>query len=283
MKTRPLYRQHSAHSCCSGWSHEVARDPIILFEGNDWSLTLREAIFSVLIAGIMTAVGFLISSSIANHVHNSQLKYKQALQIDKSLEQFAWALKTDVGHAFVEGRLEVLDPVEHKDLDGKWSIIEAAHQMYQRHTRVVHYTTHDSKGRARVRTRTETYWSWDTVSCDHLKSKKAKFLGVDFELSRFEIIGIHWTRKTVKTGINRRTVFNAAPTSMNGTAFTKLESRNISHGTSFWVGQHIKECFKNCTESCLVEVFWVFWIMFTVVVIAAFFIIDNKWLEDGKQ
>ena len=55
------------------------------------------------------------------------------------------------------------------------------------HTRVVHYTVTDSKGRSRTMSRTETYWTWDIYDSKHLKAKQVDFSGVIFPTTKFDL------------------------------------------------------------------------------------------------
>ena len=48
--------------------------PVVLLDFGDWRLTLREAVFSAFIAGILTAVGFFISGAIERHVHERHVQ-----------------------------------------------------------------------------------------------------------------------------------------------------------------------------------------------------------------
>lgn len=252
---------------------------IVLLDCIDWELTLREAIFAFFIVGSMIALGFLIAGKIEQHVHNEQLKYRRAVQIDKDPNQFSWALRTDVGDAFIEGHLKTLDPVSHDLLEGKWMKLSAAHQKYQMHTRTVTYTTTDSKGRAHTKTRVETYWSWDTYETESFSASQAEFLGEKIYLDDLDICGAWRDEKVVKTGYHKRVVFSMLPTDYDGTMFTTIKNKRISKGTPFWVGRDIAEAYKCCIASYSVSIFWIVWIVVTIGAVVGFFVLDNDWLE----
>lgn len=251
-----------------------------LLDFGDWTLTLREAIFAFLIVGTMVAFGFLIAGKIEQHVHNEQLKYRRAVQIDKDPSQFSWALRTDVGDAFIEGHLKTIDPVSHDLLEGKWMKLSVAHQKYQMHTRTVTYTTTDSNGRARTKTKTEAYWSWDTYETESFSASQAEFLGEKIYLDDLDICGASRDEKIVKTGHHKRVVFHMLPFEYDGTMFTTIQNKTISKGTPFWVGRDIETAYKCCIASYSVLMFWIIWILITCGAVVGFFVLDNDWLED---
>ena len=253
---------------------------VVIVNFGSWELTLREAIFSLLIVGAMVGVGFLIAGKIEQSVHAEQLKYRRAVQIDKDPSQFSWALRTDVGDAFIEGHLKTIDPVSHDLLEGKWMKLSASYQKYQMHTRTVTYTSTDSKGRARTKTRVETYWSWDTYETESFSASQAEFLGEKIYLDDIDICGAWRDEKVVKTGHHKRVVFYVLPTDYDGTMFTTIQNKRISKGTPFWVGRDIAEAYKCCIASYSVPIFWVVWIVVTIGAIVGFFVLDNDWLED---
>ena len=258
----------------------IGKKPIILIDFGTWELTLREAIFAFLIVGILTTIGYFFSSSIERNVHNKQLMYRQAAQIDKNEDEFKWALDTDIGYAFVEGHLETLDPVEHEHLNGKWLQINATFQKYQMHTRIVTYTTTDGKGHVRTHHRIETYWSWDTYDREKTSAQKVKFLGVELPLSKFDLSAVHRQEEIVKIGFHKRIVFNMIPTEMDGTIFTELKDKSISDNTEFLQNKDLKTAYEDQTTSHAIGIFWMIWIAVTIGCVFLFFYGENNWLED---
>lgn len=256
-----------------------SRRSIVIFDACSWEITLRELIFSFLIVGVMAVVGYLISDAIKRSVHNNQLKYKQAIQIDNRPEQFAWAIDTDVGNAFANGPLKTIDPVKHEKLNGSWMKLVAKHQKYQMHTRVVTYTT-TVNGKPRTRTRTETYWSWDTFKREIKTATTVSFLGVDIPYRKFSFIDSSDKRFTVSTGHNRRIVFVCTPTEMSGTIFTTIANKQISDNTPFYVSWNIDRTYKHYTNSCSVMIFWICWIALIIGILSIYFVAENNWLED---
>lgn len=259
----------------------AGREPVVLLDFNGWRLTLREVVFSVFIAGILTAAGFFISGAIERHVHGQQLRYRQAVQIDKNPVEFKWALDTDIGYLFAEGVLETVDPVRHGKLDGEWFSIEAAYQKYTRHTRTRTYTVSDGKGHTRIKSRVETYWSWDTYDIERLSAKTVRFLGVELPAGKF---GSRWRReyKIVSTGYNRRIEFAVVPKEMAGTIFVKAAGGTVDGQIEFWRGRNLKSAYKESISSCAKGLFWTAWIAVIVGILFAFFYAENKWLEDNS-
>ena len=259
----------------------ASREPAVLFNFSSWQLTLREVIFSIFIVGILTVIGFLISGAIERHVHEQQLRYRQAVQIDKNPTEFKWALDTDIGYLFAEGVLETVDPVKHERLDGEWFSIEAAYQKYTMHTRTRTYTVSDGKGCTRVKSRIETYWSWDTYDVERSSAKTARFLGVELPASKF---GLGWYSecKIVSTGYNRRIKFAVVPKEMAGTMFAKAAGGTVDGQIEFWRGRDLKSAYEDSVSSCAKGLFWTAWIAATAGILFAFFYAENRWLEDNS-
>lgn len=254
--------------------------PIVLLDFGDWQLTLRELLFSMLIAGVMAVVGYFTASVIEQNVHAKQLEYRQAAQIENSEDEFKLALETDIGNVFVEADLKAVDKVKHEKLRGEWLAIDATYEKYTKHTRVVHYTVTDSKGRAHHRTRTETYWTWDRYDSKHLKAKQVDFSGVIFPTAKFDLSWCSRHEDTVSIGWHKRIVFDTIPAKMHGTVFTKLADKTVSDSTPFWKDQDLKTAYEESVASYAVMIFWTIWIAVTIGLLITFFVIENDWLED---
>jgi len=259
----------------------AGREPAVLLDFGEWRLTLREAVFSALIAGILAAAGFFISGAVERRVHERQLRYRQAVQIDKNPVEFRWALDTDIGYLFAEGTLETVDPVRHERLDGEWFSIEAAYQKYTRHTRTRTYTVSDGKGHTRVKSRVETYWSWDTYDVERSSAKTVRFLGVELPAGKF---GPGWRRerRIVPIGHNRRIEFAVVPKKMAGTMFAKAAGGTVDGQIEFWRGRDLKSAYEDSVSSCAKGLFWTAWTAVIAGILFAFFYAENRWLEDNS-
>lgn len=244
-------------------------------------VTFREAVFSVFIVGVLVFFGFLIANAIEKSVHAKLLKYRQAVQIENNPEEFAYALKTDVGNAFVEGDFKTVDPISMEHLDGEYLFIERDVQKYQRHTRTVHYT--DSKGRSR--TRTEHYWSWDTVSSHSQIANRIIFSGVEFNAETFNYCTIPRTRTVFKCGwlSNTRYVFYTIPKDFHGTVFGELYGNYIFGKPEVMYNRDMSKTYRYYTTSHAVGIFWTFWIILIIAAVAGFYYIENSWLEENPH
>lgn len=256
-------------------------DRIVLYEGIDFEITLREVLFSLLILGIFSFLGFLGHSVIDKKVGDSTLKYRQAVAIE-SPDEFRHAMDTDVGHAFVRGKLEAAAPVTSKLVKGEYLSIHVEHQKYQMHTRVVTYTTYDSKGRPHVRRRTETYWSWDTKWTSTTNSPRVVFCGSEFPYGKFRY-DCASTERTIVGGDglfeNERDVVYTVKDGFTGTMFGDLRSGSFE-GTAALVRKGIEEYREfETNHTGLYALFWFIWAVLTFGTIFAFYIIDNNWLE----
>lgn len=243
------------------------------FEG--MTITLREVIFSVLIIGVLSAVGFYAASSIEKSVLDKQLAYRQAVQISDTNE-FAHAMKTDVGFALVEGDLYTPKPVSMDKCDGKWLHIVADFQEYRRHTQ--HYTTRDSKGHVHHHTR--TYWSWDTYDVKKKHADEVIFCGSTFMFEEFSyghVSPAH--RQTSSNGFHRRIVFTCLPTDFHATIASKLYENSVHDKPDLLEGMDLARAYEFYTTSHAVAIFWCCWIVFIALVCLVFYRYENEWLE----
>ena len=282
---RPQWRNTDKGICNSAWKRQLEgktkkNDRIVLYEDMDFEITLREVLFSLLILGVMSFFGFLVHSWIDKKVDDSTLKYRQAVAIE-SPDEFRHAMDTDVGHAFVRGKLEAVTPVTSKLVDGEYLSIHVEHQKYQMHTRVVTYTTYDSKGRPHTHHRTETYWSWDTKWTSTTNSPKVVFCGSEFPYDKFNY-GCARTEETIVGGgwlNNERDVVYTTKDGFTGTMFGDLRNGSFE-GSAMLVGRGIEEYREHETKCAWPYVlFWLLWCILTIGGIVLFYIIDNEWLE----
>ena len=256
------------------------KDRVVLYEDMDFEITLREFLFSLLILGICSFIGFLVYSWIDKKVDDSTLKYRQAVAIE-SPEEFRHAMNTDVGYAFVRGKLKAVTPVTNKLVKGKYLSIHVKHQKYQRHTRDVLYTIFDSEGRPHVHHITETYWSWDTKWTSTTNSPKVVFCGSEFKYNKFNYDCAREEETVVGGGLfnNERDLVYTTKDGFTGTIFADLHNKGFK-GIADMVSANIEKYREGLTK-CLAPyvLFWMIWLFFTVGAIVLFYIIDNEWLE----
>lgn len=245
-------------------------------------VTLREAIFSVTIASVLFLVGFLISTKIEHSVNQRNLEYRQAAQITETNE-FAQAIKTDVGNAFVQGTWNSESTVSHDKLKGEYARIYADYQEHRMHTRIETYTTYDSKGRPHTHTRTVHYWSWDTYKTSVTNSPTVNFMGVSFPFKKFNYDNVRRKYETVDNGFRKRIEFTMIPTKFNASAYTKLMNNTVSDGTSLIQDGSIVKMYERYTDSCALFIFWMLWSVLMVGSVVVFVCIENRWIEDDPD
>lgn len=260
--------------------NKKSKSPIILFESIDWRVTLREALFSIFLFGVLMLIGSLISGYIKSYVHNKHLVYKQAMQIRNNPDEFKWAMATDVGHVFVEGQLKSVGTVTHPKLNIDVTEYSAVYQHYNMHTRPVTRTMSDGKGRSRTYTTIETYWTWDTYKRKHDSVTNVVFSGVEFDYKKF-ILDDFYKSKTVENGYHDRIVFNYIPSELHGSLFGEIKHKTLD-GKIKLSDVSLDNLYKHYTTSILNTIFWIFWSIISVVLIILFYIFENKWLEDSN-
>jgi len=250
----------------------------VLFAVGEWEVTVREAVFSVFIAGVMTFFGFLVSNYVEKAVHDSRLRYLQAAEL-ASDEEFGHALRTDVGPAFCEGEFRTLDPVSYEGLAGEHLAVRADWQHYTMHTRVVHYTTGSGKN-VRHHTRTEHYWTWDTRRVDRRDAKEVEFCGVRFPKGKFSYSSVRPGSSVRRLDSDDRIVFAYWPKEFRAAAFSEFSGGTVSDGTELRPGATAPSLRAEYAESRAVAAFWCGWAWLTVAAVALFAYFDNRWLED---
>jgi hypothetical protein len=260
--------------------NKKSKSPIILFESIDWRVTLREALFSIFLFGVLMLIGSLISGYIKSYVHNKHLVYKQAMQIRNNPDEFKWAMATDVGHVFVEGQLKSVGTVTHPKLNIDVTEYSAVYQHYNMHTRPVTRTRSDGKGRSHTYTTIETYWTWDTYKRKHDSVTNVVFSGVEFDYKKF-ILDDFYKSKTVENGHRDRIVFNYILSELHGSLFGEIKHKTLD-GKIKLSDVSLDNLYKHYTTSILNTVFWIFWSIMSVVLIILFYLFENKWLEDSN-
>jgi len=242
-------------------------------------VTFREVLFCFVIAAVLFSIGFWISGAIGHKVNQRLLKYRQAAQIENNNAAFALALKTDVGDAFVEGQFKAIDPVRHENIAGNWTMYEANHQKYTRHTRIVTYTVSNGKGGTRTKTRTEHYWTWDTFRTEKASVKTVEFCEEKISFKKFDPTYSCFISKTVDTGYHLRVLFNLIPSSFHAACYSTLKDGTISDKTPIYRNRTVQELYKDYTTSYAVRIFWGIWIVVIIVALVVFVLHDNDWLE----
>ena len=244
-------------------------------------VTPREVIFSIFIIGILYAIGFLIAGHIEKHIAAKNLKYRQAIQIRDNGFEVKHASDTDVGDAFVEGNFYTVDPVSWNGLGGEHLSIKRDKERYTMHTRTVHYTVTDSKGRSHTKTRKEHYWTWDVIESARKMASRITFCGNEYGTGTFDFSYIGHSVKKVDTGYHKRDVFYYRPKDFRGVVFAQLKEGGIKGTPPVMANMTIESYYKALTNSHGVGIFWICWWIFIGICVYAFVAIENQWLEKG--
>lgn len=246
------------------------RNKDVLYSNGSFELTKHEALFSVIIIAIMLIIGIMIHGKINNRLVNDYQKYNTALHIQNDTDLFLYAMKTNVGNAFVYGDLEAVDTVTYPEIGGKYIYVEKVKEKYTRHTRRV------KSGKT---WHTQVYHSWDRVGSEDIKCKEISFCDVVFDSNKIEIPDTEYI-DTIKESSHIRYKYYGVSQKHTGTIFAYLENKTIKDKASFYENKTIEESIKHLESKMELVIFWLIWIVVIAVVVYAFCYIDNRWLED---
>lgn len=266
----------------------------------DFKITKRELISSVVIVFLMLFIGFFISDGISNYVTEKNEIYYSAVKIDNNKDQFEYGMKTNIGSAMVYGDIKAVDTVSIPELNGEYLKIHKRKQRYTQHTRTVTYT--NSKGKSR--TKTETYYEWDTIDNEYWESAKITFLGVEFPNKLFSLnfwkstpLNTETVNKEYQDWISGgylykdgdtwasvgdiRYDYNVVPTEFSGSILATLKDNTLIPQSSFYKDASIKEVINDIEkgDNVPVIIFWVVWSLLICGAVFGFVYIDNRWLE----
>ena len=201
-------------------------------------------------------------------------KYNKAIKIE-STETFKYGMNTNVGNAFVYGKLEAIDTVTYPEIGGKYLSVEKVKERYTMHTRTV-----TSKVGKVTTTRVETYWTWDNISSENLQSKKVKFCNMNFNSLQFNIPSREYI-DTIKESSNIRYKYYGYPAKSEGTIFANLSNKNIDKdGVSFYKDMTTEETIDYLESGFSLVLFWILWVVFIIATVFGFYYLDNKWLDN---
>ena len=232
-------------------------------------ITKREIIASISIIALMLIFGVNISGKISEKIMDSNEKYNKAIKIEDS-ELFKYGMSTSVGNAFVYGELKVVDSVTYPELGGEYSYVKKVKERYTMHTKRV------KSGKRYV---TKTYWTWDRVGSESIKSQKATFLGVEFNYSKFENLNDTYIT-TIKESSHIRYKYYGSPIKATGTIFTSLQDNDIGSNIKLYENKNIDETYDYLQEGFgLMFLFWIIWLSLTSTFVYGFYYLDNNWLN----
>lgn len=241
---------------------------------NDFEITPREILASITIIAVMLVWGMVISNSIDNHILDQNEEYNRAIKI-KNDDVFKYSMETNVGNAFVYGKLKPVDTVTYKEIVGKYYYIKKIKEIYTRHEKKI--TETDRRGRKH--TRIKVWYSWDEVARDDKTCKSIIFAGRKFNTNKISFIDDSYIRTIYKWSKVRYKYYGMKANPIKGTIYTKLKNNTISKCTFH------RSNLKNTVEQYKADsrfakfLFWIAWLVFIGVVVFGFYYIDNDWLE----
>lgn len=245
---------------------------IYLSKGHKMEVTKREIIFSIVIICVMLVIGIIFSGMINDYLMEMYQEYNTALQIDNDVELFQYGMRTNIGNAFVYGELAAVDPVSTPKIEGLYGSITKETQKYTKHTRVV-----TERVNGKTKSKTKTYWTWDTIKTEHSHATTISFLGVSFPYGTIDYCSEEYI-STVDTGVHLREKYYGSRTSYVGTLYANLGDNTITH-TSFYNDESIEDTIKSLESSWQLVLFWIGWIILIVACVYGFYYLDNRWLE----
>ena len=244
---------------------------------DNFKITKREILVSIIIVSIMLLLGIIIHGSINDKLMLEYQKYNTALQIENDSDLFAYGMKTNIGNAFVYGDLKAVDTVTYPEIDGEYLYVEKVKERYTRHTRTV-TTTVNGKNQ----TRTETYWTWDRVGSEDKKCNEISFCVVVFDSNKINLPSSKYIDTIRESGYIRYKYYGTE-TEFTGTIFTELKDNTISDNTAFYNKDTIEDVMKSFKSNWQLVLFWVGWVLLTGGCVFVFYYIDNRWLEDKER
>lgn len=241
----------------------------------DFEITPREFIASVSIVAIMILIGILISGKISESQIEANEVYNKALTIeDKDL--FEYGMRTNIGNAFVYGKLKAVDTVTYPEIGGEYMYVKKVREEYTMHTKEVEHKNEDGT----TYTTIEIYWTWDYDRSWDKKCEKISFCGVKFKSNKINLPNPSYI-KTIYESSDVRYLYYGTSTKHTGTIFTELKDGTINN-TSFYKDRNIEETIEHLkgNEVVAIVAFWIFWIFLTCCCVYAFYYAENNWLED---
>lgn len=243
----------------------------------NFKITKREVLFSIIVILVMLAIGFVIHGNISDSLIEKYSKYDTALQIQDDRDLFEYGMKTGVGNAFVYGDLKAVDTVSYPEIKGEYSYIEKTKEQYTKHTKMVKKTRTNSKGEKETYEVEEEYWTWDVISSESKHSEQISFCGVVFKYEIIDIPGSEYI-DTVKESSTIRYKYYGCKMKYIGTLFANLQGGTI-RDVSFYNGQTIEKTIDGLESGGELIVFWLFWLLLTAGAVTGFCYFENKWLE----
>ena len=241
----------------------------------DFKITPREILFSVIIIALMVGLGVWISNPILESVTENSMKVISAVKVSDA-EKFGYIKRTNVGDFLAEGTLKAKDSVSISDIKGHYLLIKKVKERYTMHTRT--YVTRSGKV---THVHHQVYWTWDRVHTDMFKSKYVTFLGNVFQLNNISEGLHHRYIETQKESSLIRYKYYVVPTKVKGTMIGVCDKKTYMN-LEFRENQTIENMVKGAEDKIEISpvVFWIVWCLFIFGCIFGFYVLENDWLED---
>lgn len=250
------------------------------FDLGDIEITSREIIVSIAIIAAFLIGGFLISGRIQDGIDDANARYNTAVKIDclDNNELFVYGMRTNIGNAFVYGKLEAVDIVSYPEVDGEYMEIKKTKEKYTMHTRQVAHTM-TVNGKTQIYYITEVYYTWDYAGSESKKCEKVRFCDVESSSDRINLPPLEHI--DTQTFGNIRYIYEGSKTEYIGTLFSDLREDTISEGSDFLADMAIDEAveyYKN-TGAIKQVLFWFVWMIICGACVYGFYSLENRWLE----
>ena len=250
------------------------------FDLGDIEVTSHEIIVSIAIIAAFLIGGFLIFGRIQDGIDDANARYNTAVKIDclDNNELFVYGMRTNIGNAFVYGKLIAVDPVSYPEVDGEYMEIKKTIEKYTMHTRHVAHTR-TVNGKTQTYYTTEIYYTWDYAGSESKKCEKVRFCDVEFSSDRINLPPLEHI--DTQTFGNIRYIYKGSKTEYIGTLFSDLREDTISEGSDFLADMTIDEAveyYKN-TGAINQVLFWFVWMIICGVCVYGFYSLENRWLE----
>lgn len=250
------------------------------FDLGDIEVTSREIIVSIAIIAAFLIGGFLISGRIQDSIDDANARYNTAVKIDclDSNELFVYGMRTNIGNAFVYGKLEAVDTVSYPDIEGEYIEVRKTKEKYTMHTRQVAHTM-TVNGKTQIYYTTEIYYTWDYAGSESKRCEKVRFCDVEFSFDRINLPPLEHI--DTQTFGNIRYIYEGSKTEYTGTLFSDLREDTISEDSDFLANMTIDEVVERYKQTGAIKQvsFWFIWTVICGACVYGFYSLENRWLE----
>lgn len=250
------------------------------FNLGDIEITSREIIVSIAIIAAFLIGGFLISGRIQDGIDDANARYNTAVKIDclDNNELFVYGMRTNIGNAFVYGKLIAVDIVSYPEVDGEYMEIKKTKEKYTMHTRQVAHTI-TVNGKTQIYYTTEIYYTWDYAGSESKRCEKVRFCDVEFSSDRINLPPLEHI--DTQTFGNIRYIYEGSKTVYIGTLFSNLREDIISEDSDFLADMTIDEAVEYYKNTGIIKqvLFWFIWMIICGACVYGFYSLENRWLE----